>query len=153
MILTAHFQALNSMYLAAPITKIFPPEMKLEHGKASISILVKEDYFHIASGLHGSVYFKLLDDASAFAAYTIMDDCFAYTANFNINFTAPVSKGKITAVGELIRRDGKKLFTTSRLYTEEGLEIANAEGLFIKSSTRFMDLASYRDSYNDPGPQ
>jgi len=133
--------------LAAPLTKMFPPEMLIEHGKASISIMVKEDYFHIAAGLHGSVYFKLLDDASAFAAYSIIDDCFAYTANFNINFTEPVSKGKITAVGVIVRHEGKKLFTTSKLYNEDGLEIANAEGLFIQSSTRFMDLASYRESF------
>jgi uncharacterized protein (TIGR00369 family) len=141
-----HYRALINMYHAAPMTKLFPPEIKIEQGKATISLMVKEDYFHVAQGLHGSVYFKLLDDASAFAAYSITQMFFAYTANFNINFTAPVTHGKITAVGELVKHEGKKLYTKSRLFNEEGLEVANAKGLFIQSSKIFIDIPSYKES-------
>ena len=143
-----HYLALINMYQAAPMTKMFPADLQIEQGKAIISLIIKEDYFHVAQGLHGSVYFKLLDDASAFAAYSITQSFFAYTANFNINFTAPVTQGKITAVGELVKHEGKKLFTTSRLFNELGLEVANAEGLFIQGSKVFMDIPSYKESFS-----
>jgi uncharacterized protein (TIGR00369 family) len=146
-----HYHALKAIYFSAPMTKLFPPEIHIEHGKASISLVVKEDYFHIAKGLHGSVYFKLLDDASAFAAYSVIEDCFAYTANFNINFTGPVNHGKITAVGTFVRLEGRKLYTTSQLFNEYGIEIANAEGLFVKSAQRFMDLTAYKNAFDSIG--
>ena len=105
-----HFERLEKMYLKAPINKIYPPEIHIEKGRCTISIDVIEDYFHVAEGLHGSVYFKLLDDACTFAANSMFDDNLAFTASFSINFLAPVGVGKITAVGECYSLEGRKAF-------------------------------------------
>ena len=63
-----HFNKLVKMYENAPINKIFNPNIKISLGKSEISILAKSDFFHSANSLHGSIFFKMLDDAAYFAA-------------------------------------------------------------------------------------
>ena len=45
--------------------------------------------------LHGSVYFKMLDDAAWAASNTHVKDVFLFTYNFNVFLTKPVFKGNI----------------------------------------------------------
>ena len=33
---------------------------------------IKKDYFHALEAIHGSVYFKILDDAAFFAAQSVV---------------------------------------------------------------------------------
>ena len=63
-----HFQALERMYLAAPINRIYRPTIEVRSGEAEIEIVLAEKYFHSGGAVHGSVYFKMLDDAAFFAA-------------------------------------------------------------------------------------
>lgn len=59
------------MYLAAPINKIYPPKIWVSEASAEIQIDVKPEYFHGAGAVHGSVIFKLLDDAAFFATNSL----------------------------------------------------------------------------------
>lgn len=59
-----HYKRLENMYSAAPINDIFKPVMTVSEGEAVIEIDVGEQYHHSAGGVHGSVYFKMLDDAA-----------------------------------------------------------------------------------------
>ena len=59
-----HFLALQNMYKAAPINDFYNPSMTVAKGSATIEIDVKPDFFHAAMAVHGSVYFKMLDDAA-----------------------------------------------------------------------------------------
>ena len=59
MVKTQHFSALERMYLAAPINRIFEPIISISDGQAEISIELKESYFHSAGAVHG---FRLLQD-------------------------------------------------------------------------------------------
>ena len=69
-----HFKSLENMYLMAPANKIYLPKILIKDSKSIISIDVKEDFFHTAGAVHGSVYFKLLDD-SAFFAVNLINSC------------------------------------------------------------------------------
>lgn len=62
-----HFASLRSMYEAAPINEIFRPTIDVPEGQAVIDIELSNRYHHSAGAVHGSVYFKMLDDAAFFA--------------------------------------------------------------------------------------
>ena len=51
-------------------------------------------------------YRKLLDDATFFAASSLVDDVFVLTASFNIYFLRPISAGTMTARGTIVSRFG-----------------------------------------------
>ena len=79
-----HHRRLEHMYLSAPANEYFKPEIRIDEGRAEVRLTVRPDFFHAASAVHGSVYFKLLDDATFFAASSLVDDVFVLTASFNI---------------------------------------------------------------------
>ena len=66
-----HYLSLEKMYVVAPINKIYNPKILIYKGGAEIEIAVKEKFFHAAGAVHGSVYFKMLDDAAFFAANSL----------------------------------------------------------------------------------
>ncbi len=70
--MSAHFEKLEAMYLSAPNNAYYQPTIHITEGKAEVSIAVRPDFFHAANAVHGSVYFKLMDDASFFAANSLI---------------------------------------------------------------------------------
>jgi acyl-coenzyme A thioesterase PaaI-like protein len=66
-----HYKSLKKMYLSAPVNKIYNPKIQVDNGTAEIEIEVNEKYFHSAGAVHGSVYFKMLDDAAFFAVSSL----------------------------------------------------------------------------------
>lgn len=141
-----HFEKLQRMYLKANVnTQIYDTtECHIELKKATISLSISDKYFHALGAIHGSVYFKLLDDAAFFAVNSIVEDAFVLTTNFNSNIVRPVSKGKITAIGE-VRFISKNLFiAASTLYNEDGKEIAFGTGHFAKSRVQLTPEIGYK---------
>jgi uncharacterized protein (TIGR00369 family) len=143
---TEHFQKLTNMYLRANInTQIFDStECIIEAEKATISLEISEKYFHALGAIHGSVYFKLLDDAAFFAASSIVEDVFLLTSSFNINMIRPANTGKITAIGKLRFKSRSLFVAESTLYNEAGKEIAFGTGNFAKSRIRLSEEIGYR---------
>ena len=91
------------MYLSAPINKEIYKGITIDisNEKAELSFIVGQKFFHAANAIHGSVYFKMLDDAAFFAVNSIVEDVFVYTVSFNTQLLRPVSRGVIRSVGEL----------------------------------------------------
>ena len=71
-----HYRRLERMYVSAPANEYFKPEIRIAEGAAEVEVAVRPDFFHAASAVHGSVYFKLLDDATFFAASSLVHDVF-----------------------------------------------------------------------------
>lgn len=144
MIKNEHYRKLENMYLAAPINKFYLPEIKISEGKSVITIKVKEDFFHAANAVHGSIYFKMLDDAAFFAANSIIEDVFVLTVSFQTELLQPTNKGKLIAKGELLKNMGNKLEARAKLFNEEGKLIATGSGMFIKSKMLLAEINSYK---------
>lgn len=53
---TNHFRASGKMYVAAPINKIFDPQIVISKGCAEIEVELFEQYHHSGAPVHGSVY-------------------------------------------------------------------------------------------------
>ncbi len=133
------------MYLNANInTKIFnTTTAKISKAKAEIGLTISEKHFHALGAIHGSVYFKLLDDAAYFAVSSIVEDFFVLTTSFNLNMVKPVNKGKLTAIGK-VRFKSKSLYTAeSTLYNDKGEEIAFGTGNFSKSKVPLSKEIGY----------
>lgn len=134
------------MYLQANVnTKIFDTtecEIKLE--EATIKLTITDKYFHALGAIHGSVYFKLLDDAAFFAVNSIVKDVFVLTTSFNIHLIRPVSQGKITAKGRVKSKSRNLFVGESTLFDERGREIAFGRGSFTKSKVELSEEIGYR---------
>jgi len=142
---TEHFEKLQRMYLKANInTKIYDTTAcKIESRKSTISLKVSEKYFHALGAIHGSVYFKLLDDAAFFAVNSIVEDVFVLTTSFNTNIIRPVNSGIITAIGE-VKFVSKSLFIAeSTLFNDHKKEIAFGTGYFVKSKIELSKEIGY----------
>ena len=138
-----HFDNIINCYGNAPINQIFNPKMKLNLGECEIEMKISKKFHHSANSLHGSIYFKMLDDAAWGASNTYIDDVFLFTYNFNIYLTKPVSSGIIISKGKVIDKKDGKIKAKSILYDSKNNEIARGDGLFMKSKYLLKDAIGF----------
>lgn len=94
----AHFRALERLYASAPINQLFSSRLIItEPGRSVIEFTVGEEVYHAAGAVHGTVYFKMLDDAAFYAANSLVSDRFLLTTGFNLLFTRPLRRGLVRA--------------------------------------------------------
>ncbi len=138
-----HFLALENLYLAAPVTELYRPTVEISDSEATIEIDVSKTFFHSAGALHGSVYFKLLDDAAFFAANSLEREVFVLTTSFTTYLTRPVSSGRIRSVGRLVNRNRSQFIAEAVLYDSEENEIGRGSGIFVRSKLLLKELPGY----------
>lgn len=139
-----HYRRLERMYHSAPANEYFRPEMHIGEGTAEVHLTVRPDFFHAASAVHGSVYFKLLDDATFFAASSLVDDVFVLTASFNIYFLRPIADGVMTARGTIVSKSTRLLIGEGVLVDGESREIARGSGTFMPSRVPLDERLGYK---------
>jgi uncharacterized protein (TIGR00369 family) len=138
-----HYTKLENMYLAAPTSGEYDPDIDITEGRAEVTVPVQKKHFHAANAAHGSVYFKALDDAAFFAANSLVEDVFVLTTNFTIHLTRPVSEGSIHAEGEVVNDNPRQLIADAVAYDDDGNQIARGTGTFAKSSTELNPDVGY----------
>lgn len=139
-----HFQRLKRMYGAAPIHKFYEGiEISIGKNESEINLPIDQRYFHAGMSTHGSVYFKLLDDAAYFAAQSEVKDCFLVTSNFNINLLRPIKSGRIIAIGEVDLATSNIVTASSKLYDKKGRLCGTGSGQFVKSRVKLEDVQDY----------
>jgi uncharacterized protein (TIGR00369 family) len=140
----AHFDALQSLYAAAPINRLFASRLEVvEPGLARIHFDVDERVYHAAGAAHGTIYFKMLDDAAFYAANTLVSDRFLLTTAFNLLLTRPVKAGPLVAEGRWVSGKRRVLVADSRLIDAEGEEVARGTGTFMRSHILLSSLPGY----------
>ena len=140
-----HYSKLERMYLSANMnTMIFDTTTaKITDRKAEIGLTVSEKYFHALGAIHGSTYFKVLDDAAFFAVNSIVTDVFVLTKNYNIHFKRPVSEGVLRAIGKVEEESDYSYIASSELLNEEGKVVAYGKGEFVKSKVHLTSEIGY----------
>jgi uncharacterized protein (TIGR00369 family) len=139
-----HYRKLEHMYLAAPINAFYSPGIRISHGEAVITIPVKPEFFHAADAVHGSVYFKLLDDAAFFAVSSLIEDSFALTASFTTYLLRPISEGTMKAAGKVVYAGARSFIAESVVVDDKGKEIARGSGNFVTSKIKLSADMGYR---------
>lgn len=138
-----HYKRLENMYSAAPINDIFKPVMTVSEGEAVIEIDVGEQYHHSAGGVHGSVYFKMLDDAAFFAANSLETEVFVLTTSFTTYLTRPVSEGKMKAIGKVVNKNNSQFIVEAIVYDEQEREIGRGNGIFVRGKFPLVEAKGY----------
>jgi uncharacterized protein (TIGR00369 family) len=119
--------------------------MTVSEGKSIISLELDPKY-HMGLGLtHGSVYFRLLDDACFYACMSLEPEFHLLTGRFQIEFLKPVIKGKITATGIMRHQLKRVFFADATLLNEEGEIIAIGSGQFMRSKIKLSTVEGYVD--------
>lgn len=140
----AHYRALERLYRSAPVNRVFSSDLTIEgEGRARITFDITESSYHAAGAAHGTIYFKMLDDAAFYAANSLVTDRFLLTTAFNLHFTKPVREGRVTASGVWISGRRRVLVAESRLVDEEGDEIGRGTGTFMRSRIALSGLEGY----------
>jgi uncharacterized protein (TIGR00369 family) len=140
----AHFRALESLYRSAPINRLFRSELTiLDEGRSVIHFDVDETQFHAAGAVHGTVYFKMLDDAAFYAANSLVSDRFLLTTSFNLLFTRPIGPGRIRAEGRWISGRRRVYVAEASLIDADGEEVGRGTGTFMRSQFPLSSLPGY----------
>lgn len=132
-----HYRALEEMYLAAPCNDYYDPEIQIEEGWAEVVVPVTSRQFHPGGSVHGTSYFKALDDSAYFAAHSLVRDKFLLTGDFNLHLQHPVSNGFLRGVGEVEDSGETQIVAETVVYDSLDREVARGKGSFVRSG---MDL-------------
>ena len=139
-----HWRALETMYLGSPINTIYEPRISVRHETAEIAIQIEERFFHAAGAVHGSVTWKMLDDAAFFAAASVVDDVFVVTTAFTSYLTRPVSEGELRSVGRIVNRNRTQIVAEAIAFDHTGREVGRGSGIFVRSKQKLAEIALYR---------
>ena len=143
----AHYRALESLYAAAPINRLFDSRLEIvEAGVARIHFRLSEDHYHAAGAVHGTSYFKMLDDAAFYAANSLVTDRFLLTTAFNLLLTRPLRAGPVVAEGRWISGKRRVYVADARLVDADGEEVARGTGTFMRSQIALSGLPGYRSA-------
>ena len=139
-----HFKKLENMYLNAAVQKVYKGiHLKVEEGSAFVTWKVSEAFFHAGGSLHGSVYFRMMDDSAYFAVNSLVLDEFMLTSSFQIDFLRPVQGGTLRAEGKVVSKGSSVFLAKSDLYDERGKLVATGKGTFMKSGKALNSINGY----------
>ena len=141
-----HYRALERLYASAPVNRLFASTLTIEgEGRSRIAFAVTPETHHAAGAAHGTIYFKMLDDAAFYAANTLVTDRFLLTTSFNLNFTRPIRQGPVIANGRWLSGRRRVLVAEAWLTDEEGEMIGRGTGTFMRSHIALSSLAGYAE--------
>ena len=140
----AHFRALESLYRAAAINALFESELQIAApGRARIRFEVTAATYHAAGAAHGTLYFKMMDDAAFYACNSTVSDRFLLTTAFNLVFTRPLRAGPVIAEGRWVSGRRRVFVGEARLLLPDGEEAARGTGTFMRSHIPLSGLDGY----------
>ncbi|MFK4874402.1 PaaI family thioesterase [Novosphingobium sp. ZW T3_23] len=142
-----HWRALEGLYASAPINGLFRSRLDIPgEGLSRITFDVEPDCFHAAGAAHGTIYFKMLDDAAFYAANTLVTDRFLLTTSFNLLLSKPIKGGTVVAEGRWVSGRRRVLVAEARLVDAEGDEVGRGTGTFMRSRIALSSLPGYSGS-------
>ncbi len=142
-----HWRALEGLYASAPINRKFESRIEIgQEAHARIIFDISPDVFHAAGAAHGTIYFKMLDDAAFYAANTLVTDRFLLTTSFNLQFLRPIRAGRVIAEGRWISGRKRVFVAEARLIDSGGEEVGRGTGTFMRSHIPLASLAGYAQS-------
>ena len=139
-----HYRALERLYREAPVNLLFPSRLEIVgEGRSRLTFTIEPGVFHAAGAAHGTIYFKMLDDAAFYAANSLVSDRFLLTTAFNLHFTKPANRGPVTAEGRWISGRRRVFIAEAHLVDADGDEIGRGTGTFMRSQIPLSSLPGY----------
>jgi len=129
-----HYRKLERLYAAAPISQWYGATIAIAEGQAEVRIATRAEFYHAAHAVHGSVYFRALDDAAFFAVNSRVREVLVLTVSFTVHFARPVTGGELRAVGRLLHGSGRLFLAEAELLDSDGQLLARGSGVFTRSA-------------------
>ena len=131
---TEHYRKLERMYAAAPISQWYGTTIAITESQAEVRLATRREFYHAAHAIHGSVYFRALDDAAFFAVNSRVREVLVLTVSFTVHFARPVTNGDLRAVGRVLHGSGRLFLAEAELLDSEGQFLARGSGVFTRSA-------------------
>jgi uncharacterized protein (TIGR00369 family) len=138
-----HLAGLERAYHAAPVTQWMGTTITIGDGTAEVRLPVRRELMHGAMAVHGSLYFRLLDDAAFFAANSRVPEHFVLTLTFDVAFYLPVTDGEMVAMGRVVHTSGRIIHAESQLTDGTGVAYASGRGTFVRSALELRGIPGY----------
>jgi uncharacterized protein (TIGR00369 family) len=138
-----HFRKLERMYGKASCNEYYSPKLTISKGATILVIPVQQKFYHSVHAVHGSVYFKALDDAGFFAVNSLVEDVFVLTASFNIHLFRPVASGDMKAIGKVVQASRNMFIAEATLMNSKGEEIARGIGTYVRGKVPLSPEIGY----------
>ena len=132
-----HYKRAAKMYRYAPVNADdqYHSRVRLNRGVAEVKAPTKVQHCHAAYALHGSTYFKMLDDAAFFAACSMNKEYFTVTTSFTTYITRAVEPSKVPflrAVGKVTSATTSLIVAESVVMQDDGTEVGRGSGTFMR---------------------
>ncbi len=142
----SHYRKLENMYLSAPCNIYYQPAVEISKAQAKIRIRLKPKFFHAAGAVHGSVYFKMIDDAGYFAANSLVEEVFLLTSNLNVFLIRPVQTGVLEAKAKVVSATKTQFISEVVLSDQVGRQVGRGTGLFVRGKTPLTAEIGYDET-------
>ena len=129
-----HHRKLELLYINAPVSQWYGATIAIADGQAEVRLAIRPEFYHAAHAVHGSVYFRALDDAAFFAVNSRVRDVLVLTVSFTVHFVRPVASGEVRAVGRLLHGGGRLFLAEADLFDSEGKLLGRGSGVFTRSA-------------------
>lgn len=110
-----------------------------ENGAISGTIAIRHDKQGPPGHVHGGALIALLDEAMGAAAWYAGHQSVAVHLSFDLKHAVPLDV-EITVCGEIQSKEGRKIWTTSRIILPDGRVAVEGRGLFLETPHFFEDL-------------
>jgi uncharacterized protein (TIGR00369 family) len=122
------------MYVTAPVSQWYGATIAIAEGQAEVRLPTRPEFYHAAHAVHGSVYFRALDDAAFFAVNSRVREVLVLTVSFTVHFARPVASGELRAMGHLLHGSGRLFLAESELLDSQGQLLGRGSGVFTRSA-------------------
>ena len=129
-----HHRKLERLYTNAPVSQWYGATIAIADGQAEVRLAIRPEFYHAAHAVHGSVYFRALDDAAFFAVNSRVRDVLVLTVSFTVHFARPVTSGEVRAVGRLLHGSGRLFLAEADLFDSDGKLLGRGSGVFTRSA-------------------
>lgn len=137
----AHCERLERSYLASPPdNERHEPGIRVSAGEADIVIPIQEKPSHPA-GMPGTLFLKVMNDAAALAANSLVEDRYVRAASFSVSLTGTMPQGELIARGRFVGMSGDSYLAETMLTDTDGNEIGRGDGAFIVSDVELPSTA------------
>lgn len=116
-----------------PIAELIGFSVKsVQHGQAVIEFEMSADHTNSMGTLHGGVYCTIADTAMGVAFFTMLDNTETMTTlELKINYLKPVWKGKLLAVGKVVKKGKLTGFVECDVLDENEQLVARASSTYM----------------------
>ena len=144
-----HHLRLERMYHTAPFNLTLNSSITIHDGKSTVKARVEDYMRHAGDLMHGAYYFMLLDNATFFAANSLVRDVLLLTQGFEIKFLHPVVKGELVCEGSFKEKRMGTYIATGELFNENGDLVGLGTGRFRRSKIMLNSISKYSEDLVD----